>query len=73
MTVNVTRSGQSVKTYRTPKGFRLDQYVGYLHPGQIIKVRFDKRENAQRPDFTVIVIDERGQEIEVHNGIYDSV
>ena len=73
MMVDVTKNGKPIKSYRTPRGFRLDQYVGYLHPGQVIRVIFNNRENAQRPDFTVIVTDEYGQEIEVHNGVYDNI
>ncbi len=73
MTVTVTRAGKEVKTYRTPKGFRMDQYVGSLHPDFTMAVTLPVRKGAQRPDFRVAVIDEKGDEVEVHHGIYDTV
>jgi hypothetical protein len=71
MTVTVTQGKKEIKTYRTPKGFRLEQFVASQHPDKTVKVTFPLREDGGRPDFQVDVIDETGTEVERHLGVYD--
>lgn len=71
MTVTVTRDGKEVKTYRTPKGFRLNQYVASQHQDKTVKVTFPVRADGGKPDCLVEVLDENGAEFERHLGVYD--
>ena len=71
MMVTVTQGKKEIETYRTPAGCRLEQFVASLYPDQTVKVTFPVRADGARPDFQVDVIDENGNEIERHLGVYD--
>lgn len=71
MTVTVTQGKKEIKTYRTPAGFRLEQFVASTHPDKTVKVTFPVRKDGGRPNFQVDVIDESGSEVERHLGVYD--
>lgn len=73
MMVTVTQGKKEIKTYRTPAGFRLEQFVASQHQDKTVKVTFPVRADGGRPDFQVDVIDENGNEVERHLGVYDKV
>ena len=71
LTVTVTQGKTEIKTYRTPAGFRLDQYVHSKYPQETVKVTFPVVADQKRPNILVEVLDDHGKSIENHLGVYD--
>jgi hypothetical protein len=72
MTVTVTKAGKEVRTYRTPAGFRLDQYVADKNPEGIVSVSYPAAPRGKHEQrYRVVAKDEAGNEIETHTGVYD--
>jgi hypothetical protein len=71
MTVTV-KAGDTEETYRTPRGFRLDQYVAYRHPDKNVQVKYFSVPGRKVQGLEIAVEDPKTKAVvETHKAVPD--